>query len=177
MAFQNKLDTQCIGILFRTDECQRAGGQKRTVLLNRFQSEKAGSPGEAPFHRASFVGSRLRGAALSTSLLFGGRMLEGIHNLCTYTRVTERHYLVESGAQRVSPNWEKTVVGEVCPFSCLLLSFYALRHLIMQPWLIYNFLGRPGWPHTHDDLSCTIIPRCVLTFLFDCLIYFGYFLQ
>lgn len=103
MAFQNKLDTQCIGILFRTDECQRAGGQKRMVLLNRFQSERQ-VPQEKPFHRASFGGSRLRSAALSTSLLFGGRMLEGIHNLCTYTRVTESHYLVENGAQRVSPN-------------------------------------------------------------------------
>lgn len=140
-------------------------------------SQRRQVPQEKPFHRASFVGSRLRSAALSTSLLFGGRMLEGIHNLCTYTRVTESHYLVENGAQRVSPNWEKTVAGEVCPFSRLLLSFYVLRHLIMQPWLIYNFLCRPSWPHTHKDLSCTIIPRCVLIFLFDCLIYFGYCLQ
>lgn len=137
MAFQNKLDTQCIGILFRTDECQRAGGQERTVLLNRFQSEKAGSPGQTPFHRASFVGSRLHSAALSTSLLFGGRMLEGIRNLCTYTKMTESHYLVENRAQRILPNREKTVVGEVCPFSCLLLSFYALRqNLSLQPWQV-----------------------------------------
>lgn len=47
MAFQHKLDTQYIGILFRTDQCQRSGGQEQTDLLNRSQSEKAGSPRNA----------------------------------------------------------------------------------------------------------------------------------
>jgi hypothetical protein len=65
MAFQHKLDTQYIGILFRTDQCQRLGGQEQTDLLNRFQSEKAGSPGETPFQRVTFVDSRQSRSALS----------------------------------------------------------------------------------------------------------------
>ena len=65
MAFQHKLDTQYIGILFRTDQCQRSEGQEQTVLLNRFQSEKEGSPGEMPFQRASCVDSGQSLLALS----------------------------------------------------------------------------------------------------------------
>lgn len=130
MAFQNKLDTQYIGILFRTDQCQRAGGQELTVLLNRFQSEKAGSPGVVPFQRASFADSRHCSSAISTVPIVWSS--ESI----TYALIHGDLKSLFSGewkeAQRVSPNLEKIVVSKMCPFLCFFLSFYVLRqNLIM----------------------------------------------